>query len=78
MGTHGDIILNGSPNVRINGMGAARVMDIFMCPIAGIGVIINGSPNVNINGQPAARVTSLGACSGTTMIMTGSPNTNVS
>lgn len=76
LGAHGDVIVAGSPNVNINNLPAARVFDAYVCPIVGIGIIIAGSQTVKINNVAAARVTSLGACSGVTVIVTGSPNTN--
>lgn len=74
----------GSPNVRINGLGAARVLLDFANPICNglyganhspilpFQPIAEGSSTVKINGQCAGRVSSRLMCAAD--IMNGSPN----
>ena len=74
----------GSPNVKINGLGAARVMLDFATPICNglygtnhfpllpIPPIAEGNPTIKINGMPAARVKHELVCSAD--ITKGSPN----
>jgi uncharacterized Zn-binding protein involved in type VI secretion len=59
---------NGSGNVRIGGMPAARAGD----PTGTGGVIASGSPTVFIGGKPAARVGD--RSSGGGLLLTGTPN----
>ena len=80
IGSHGNIMMLASPNVIINGLGAHRMGDIYICPLPfhGIGMtLINCSPTVLINGRQAARVTSGGVCKGVAVNVTGSPNVNI-
>lgn len=51
----GGPILEGSPNVFIGGLPAARVGDKVHCN-GSVDVIIEGEPTVFINGRPAARM----------------------
>ncbi len=51
----GGPILEGSPNVFINGMPAARVSDAALC-VGSTDKISSGSSTVFINGKPAARM----------------------
>jgi uncharacterized Zn-binding protein involved in type VI secretion len=51
----GGPILEGSPNVFIAGMPAARVGDKVRCD-GPADMIVEGEPSVFINGRPAARV----------------------
>ncbi len=69
---HTDIILTGSPNVLVNGRGFHRVLDMFMCPIVGIGITMVGSQTVKVNNQFAARVMGIGMCAGANILATGS------
>jgi uncharacterized Zn-binding protein involved in type VI secretion len=61
-------LANGSANVRIGGMAAARAGD----PTGSGGVIASGSPTVFIGGKPAARVGD--RSSGGGLLLTGTPN----
>ncbi|GFO58412.1 type VI secretion protein [Geomonas silvestris] len=51
----GGPILEGSPNVFIGGMPAARVGDKVHCN-GPVDMIVEGEPSVFINGRPAARM----------------------
>jgi uncharacterized Zn-binding protein involved in type VI secretion len=73
-------ILNGSPDVTIGGMPAARLLDetepcdIPSCIPGGPGIIGKGSATVTINKRPAARVgdmTEHAACLGPVPGLTG-------
>jgi uncharacterized Zn-binding protein involved in type VI secretion len=86
----GSAVLAGSPNVRINGLGAARAGDFTSCPQLcfvplpvphSSGLITAGSGTVRINGVPAARVGDViiesgtpGACQPAHSITSGSPS----
>lgn len=74
---HTDILLAGSPNVKVNGRSFHRVMDMFLCPVVGIGITIQGSQTVKVNNQFAARATSIGMCQGPNVLLTGSQNVSV-
>lgn len=69
---HSDPIMAGSPNVKANGRSLHRVMDMFMCPVVGIGITMVGSQTVKINNQFAARATGVGMCLGPNILLTGS------
>ena len=51
-------IIEGSPNVFINDLAAARLNDnvVHDCPHCGTGYISSASATVNINGRGAARM----------------------
>jgi uncharacterized Zn-binding protein involved in type VI secretion len=53
---HGGMIVQGSPNVSIGYMPAARLLDRHVCPIHGPGPVTQTSFTVFINGVGAARV----------------------
>lgn len=72
-GSHGGAIVSGSQDVLTNGIGTARVGDIYACPIHGPNPITTGSPDVTANGQAVARVGDQTACGAT--IVSGSPDT---
>ena len=67
----GGPILSGSPNVRYNGIPAARVTDTAQCG-AGVDKIVTGSRSVFVNGLPSARITEKLAHGA--VIVRGSPN----
>lgn len=50
----GGPIIEGSPDVLIEGKPAARVGDKAQCEVGGPDTIVVGSPMVLINGKPAA------------------------
>lgn len=50
----GGPILEGSPDVLIEGMAAARVGDKAQCEVGGPDTIVEGAPMVLINGKPVA------------------------
>lgn len=54
-------VAQGSPNVFINGLPAARASDAETCDA---GVVAQGSASVFINGLPAARLTDKTSCGG--------------
>lgn len=79
--THAGHVLEGSPNVLINGQRAARLGDFANCPqFNGLvphigGDISSGSSSVRINGLPAARLGDLIIENGATSnVNFGSPN----
>lgn len=78
-GSHGNLMLTGSPNVFINGQRAHRNLDMFVCPVHGVGVTtIATSGLVTYNGQGAAKVGSAGIDGGGVAVnILGSPNVNV-
>lgn len=59
---HGGVIAEGSPNVTIGGMPAARLMDKHVCPLHGPGPVTQTSVTVYINGLGAARQTDACTC----------------
>lgn len=74
---HSDICVVGSPNVKANNLQVHRVLDMFVCPIVGIGLTMTGSPTVRANNMPVAKVTSQGQCQVPNTLIRGSPNVNV-
>lgn len=70
---HGGQIIQGSPNLNVNGKPCARVGDQVQCTIHGLVTITTGSPTGRKNqGKLLARVGSLCSCGA--KIITGSPN----
>jgi len=69
------IIVGNSPNVGVNGLGAARVGDAAIGSCGHATIIVSGSPNTLINGLGAARVGDSVAGCITGTIVSGSPNT---
>src|SRR6186997_3191178 len=59
---HGGVISEGSPDVTIGGMAAARLLDKHVCPLHGPGPITQTSFTVFINKVGAARVTDACTC----------------
>ncbi|HRI66253.1 MAG TPA: PAAR domain-containing protein [Polyangium sp.] len=59
---HGGVIVEGSPDVTIGGMPAARLMDKHVCPIHGPGPVTETSKTVFINKVGAARVMDACTC----------------
>lgn len=59
---HGGMIVEGSPNVTIGYLPAARLLDKHVCPIHGPGPITQSSLTVYINGVGAARQTDACTC----------------
>lgn len=59
---HGGMIVEGSPNVTIGYLPAARLLDKHVCPIHGPGPITQSSLTVFINGMGAARQTDACTC----------------
>lgn len=53
---HGGVIVEGSPNVTIGWLPAARLLDKHVCPLHGPGPITESSFTVHINGMGAARM----------------------
>lgn len=54
--THGGAVVEGSPNVSIGYLPAARLLDKHVCPLHGPGPITQSSFTVFINGVGAARL----------------------
>ena len=65
-------VVNGSPNITINGLPAARVGDVVSCRLSGTSAIAEGSSKVFFNGQAAARIGDKTSNSGS--LMEGSSN----
>ncbi len=72
-GSHGGAIITASADTFWNGIGAARVGDLYGCPIHGPNPIVQGSPDVFVNSRAAARVGDATACGA--VITDGSPDT---
>jgi uncharacterized Zn-binding protein involved in type VI secretion len=78
---HPGAVMQGSPNVLINGLPAARMGDQHVCalpPVAGPhppSPVAAGSGTVLINGQPAARQLDMVGCGAT--IVGGSPTVQI-
>jgi len=70
----GGMILTGSGNVFINGLGAGTITSIVLGYCGHVGLIITGSGTVITNGQGQARVGDMFAGSYTGIILTGSGN----
>jgi uncharacterized Zn-binding protein involved in type VI secretion len=69
-----------STDVKINGLGAHRVLDVWLihcCPLDGChaSIVKSGASNVSINGRSAARMGDSIACG--SLIAMGSPNVNI-
>lgn len=60
--SHGGVLVEGSPDVTIGGMAAARLMDKHVCPLHGPGPVTQTSFTVYINKVGAARVTDACTC----------------
>ena len=73
MVAHGGAITQGSPNVLIGGVPAARLGDPIMCPVHGPGMLTKGSSTVLINGRPAARLTDTCICRTPGTVLVGNP-----
>lgn len=69
-------IIEGSPNVIINGLSASKLTNIVIGDCGHIGIIVDASTNVNANSLGVAYLTSIfvGAFSG--IIVSGSFNVN--
>ena len=72
-GSHGGVIVTGSPHTYVNGRRLARVGDTYACILHGPNPIIQGSPDTWANGQQVARVGDATACGA--VIADGSPDT---
>lgn len=72
-GSHGGVVVTGSPDVYVNGLKVARVGDIYACPIHGANPIVSGSPDTYANDSNVARVGDTTACGAT--LVDGSPDT---
>lgn len=72
-GDHGGQIITGSSDVLTNGIGTARVGDIYDCAAHGPNPIVSGSPDVMVNGAGVARVGDVTQCGAT--LIAGSPDT---
>ena len=72
-GSHGGVILEGSPDKDWNSIPSARVGDLYGCPIHGPNPIVTGSDLVYINSRKAARVGDRTQCGA--IIVDGSPDT---
>lgn len=71
-GSHGGMILSGSPTTQANGRPIAHVQDIYGCPVHGPNPIITGAPNIFGGAREIAYVGSKTACGA--IITQGSPD----
>lgn len=73
--SHGGAIITGASKTMVNGIPAARMGDLHVCPIPyhGVTPIVSGSSDTIIEGKPSARVGDVTACGAA--IAAGSPNT---
>lgn len=74
-GSHGGVILDGSPTFGVNSRDVARVGDLYGCPEHGPNAIVSGSPDFYADGRKVARVGDPTACGA--VITAGSPDTFV-
>lgn len=74
-GSHGGVIITGSPDCFDNGQAVARVGDIYGCAIHGPNPLVEGSPDSYANSKKIVRVGDHASC-GAAMV-TGSPTTYV-
>ena len=78
---HPGAVMQGSPNVFINGLPAARKGDQHVCALAPVAgphppsAVAGGSATVFINGQPAARQLDTVGCGAS--IAGGSPTVQI-
>jgi uncharacterized Zn-binding protein involved in type VI secretion len=61
-GSHGGVIVTGSPNTIDEGRQSARIGDIYMCALHGPNPIVSGSPQTVVNNRKNARISSVTAC----------------
>ncbi len=61
-GTHGGVIVTGSPNTIDENKPSARIGDVYICPIHGLQVIVTGSPKTIVNNRRNARISSVTSC----------------
>lgn len=72
-GSHGGMIVTGSPDTFVNGLACARIGDTYDCAQHGPNPIVTGSPDSFANSRNIARVGDVAACGA--VIVTGSPDT---
>jgi uncharacterized Zn-binding protein involved in type VI secretion len=72
-GSHGGMVITGSPDVFANSKPVARLGDLYACPIHGINPIVTASPNTTANSKGVVRVGDLTLCGAT--LIEGSPDT---
>jgi len=70
--SHGGVIITGSSNVMVNGLGVARLGDSVNCAIHGLRVISTASAITHANGLGVAREGDFVTCGA--VIVTGSSN----
>lgn len=61
-GSHGGVIITGSPDLIVDGSPCARITDIYACPIHGPNPIVQGAPYSLANGLLMARIGDHTAC----------------
>lgn len=66
-GSHGGVIVTGSPDTLCEGRQVARVTDTYNCDIHGPNPIVEGSPKFYANGLRIVRHGDLASC-GASMI----------
>ena len=78
LGSHGNVLTQGSQNVFESNLPVHRYLDLFVCPIHGVGVtMLNCSPRVLVNNRAVAHVGSVGIDKLPALVMKGSAKTFV-
>jgi uncharacterized Zn-binding protein involved in type VI secretion len=71
--SHGGSVIEGSPNVYVNGKAIARLGDAASCSLHGLTQISSASSTTTANGLPVARLGDSCAC-GAILVAPVSPN----
>jgi len=61
-GSHGGVLVTGSPDTIDENRRSSRVMDIYLCAIHGPQVVVSGSPKTIVNNRRNCRITSVCSC----------------
>jgi len=72
-GSHGGMVITGSPDVFANSRRVARLSDLYDCPIHGVNPIVTASTDTFANSRGVVRVGDLTLCGAT--LIEGSPDT---
>ena len=74
--SHGGSVIEGSPNVFVNGKAIARLGDAASCSLHGLTQISSASTITTVNGLPVARLGDTCAC-GAILVDPGSTNVDI-
>lgn len=78
IGSHMNVMITGSGDVITNNLNTHRCTDLQVCPIHGLGATLaNCTPLVITNNLQTAHILSICFCGPPSVIVTGSPDTNV-